>query len=63
MRGCKGKAIYDNDEEAQRLIATLPLREGKLLGAYTCPLCEGIHTGNRKYLRWRRSESETRTTE
>lgn len=28
VRGCMGKAIYDDDAEAQLLIATLPLREG-----------------------------------
>ena len=52
VRACRGKAIYDSHAEARQLIATLPLRDGCYLGAYDCPLCGGIHTGNRKYLRW-----------
>ncbi|MGA8739926.1 MAG: hypothetical protein WB561_01925 [Terracidiphilus sp.] len=52
VRGCRGKAIYESHEEAQRVIARLTLRPGELLGAYDCPLCSGIHTGNRKYLNW-----------
>ena len=52
VRGCMGKAIYETNAEAERIIDTLTLRPGELLGAYECPLCEGIHTGNRKYLNW-----------
>ena len=52
VRACMGKAIYESHEEAQQLIATMPLRDGRYLGAYDCALCGGIHTGNRKYLRW-----------
>ena len=52
VRGCMGKAIYDSRDEAERVIDRLPLRPGELLGAYDCPLCGDIHTGNRKYLRW-----------
>jgi hypothetical protein len=52
VRGCKGKAIYDTHEEAAAVIETLPLRGGHYLGAYDCPLCGGIHAGNRKYLKW-----------
>jgi hypothetical protein len=52
VRGCKGKDVYDSHEEASAAIAELPLRPGYLLGAYICPLCGGIHLGNRKYLRF-----------
>jgi hypothetical protein len=52
VRGCRGKAIYDSRDEAEQVIDRLTLRPGKLLGAYDCPLCGDIHTGNRKYLRW-----------
>ena len=52
VRGCIGKAVYDSRSEAERVIDRLPLRPGELLGAYECPLCGGIHTGNRKHLKW-----------
>jgi len=52
VRGCIGKALYDSHHEAERVIDRLPLRPGELLGAYDCPLCGEIHTGNRKHLRW-----------
>src|ERR1700721_401209 len=45
VRGCMGKAIYDTNAEAERIIDTLTLRRGELLGSYECPLCAGIHTG------------------
>ena len=53
VRGCMGKAIYDSHDEALAVVERLPLRPGELLGAYDCPLCRGIHTGNRKYLYWK----------
>jgi hypothetical protein len=52
VRGCMGKAVYDSNDEALRVIERLPVRPGELLGSYDCPLCGGIHNGNRKYLRW-----------
>jgi hypothetical protein len=52
VRGCAGKAVYESSDEALAVVARLPVRPGELLGSYDCPLCGGIHTGNRKYLRW-----------
>jgi hypothetical protein len=52
VRACKGKDVYDSHDEAEAAIAALPLRPGYLLGSYDCPLCAGIHLGNRKYLRF-----------
>jgi hypothetical protein len=52
VRGCAGKAVYESNDEALAVVARLPLNPGELLGSYDCPLCGGIHTGNRKYLRW-----------
>jgi hypothetical protein len=52
VRGCKNKAIYCTHQEAAAVIEALPLRRGHYLGSYDCPLCGGIHAGNRKYLKW-----------
>jgi hypothetical protein len=52
VRACKGKDVYDSRQEAAAVIAELPLRPGYLLGSYDCPLCGGIHLGNRKYLQF-----------
>jgi len=46
VRGCCGKALYDDYAEAMRVVADLPVREGKVLHAYRCPLCLSFHVGN-----------------
>jgi hypothetical protein len=47
VRGCQGKAIYDNPQEALKVMSTLKPIPGKVLNQYVCPLCKGIHIGNR----------------
>lgn len=46
VRGCRGKALYDDYAEAMRIVVELPLRQGKVLHAYRCPICAAFHVGN-----------------
>lgn len=45
-RGCTGKAQYESYGEAMQVVAALPVREGRVLHAYLCPICAGFHVGN-----------------
>ena len=48
VRICRGKAIFDNLEEARKMLRFLQPSGRLNLAAYTCPLCSGIHIGNRR---------------
>jgi hypothetical protein len=52
VRGCKGKAQYDDPDEARADAAALPDRgdDKRWLKVYRCPLCQTYHIGN---TRWR----------
>lgn len=52
VRGCKGKAQYDDPDEARRDAEALPDRKDdkRWLKVYRCPLCQTYHIGN---TRWR----------
>lgn len=52
VRGCHGKDCYSSPEEAEPIIAQMPLRPPLFLRAYKCPLCKSddgrpvYHIGN-----------------
>jgi hypothetical protein len=50
VRVCRGRAVFDSREEAHEMMRVLQPRGRLKLGAYTCPLCQGIHIGNRRRL-------------
>ena len=50
VRVCRGRAVFDSREEAHEMMRVLQPRGRLNLGAYTCPLCQGIHIGNRRRL-------------
>jgi hypothetical protein len=52
VRGCRGKALYDDYAEAMRVVADLPVREGKVLHAYRCPICGCFHVGNTAFKKY-----------
>lgn len=52
VRDCKGKDVYESPAEAYAAAETMTLRPGYYISVYECPLCGGIHIGNRKYLTW-----------
>jgi hypothetical protein len=48
VRGCVRKVLYDNREEAMKVIEFMPVFPGKVLHCYLCEICAHWHIGNTK---------------
>jgi hypothetical protein len=48
VRGCRKKAIYDSQAEAEQVILRVPKPNERYLHWYLCPLCGGFHVGDRR---------------
>lgn len=46
VRGCKGKVLYESQQEAESIIPFIPKRDGAVLTTYPCSICGAIHIGN-----------------
>lgn len=46
VRGCHGKDVYESPEEAEPIIAQMPVRSGLYIKCYSCQLCGQFHIGN-----------------
>jgi hypothetical protein len=45
---CRGRAVFDSCDEAHEMMRLLQPHGRLNLGAYSCPLCHGIHIGSRR---------------